>query len=75
MRNTDNNRPAFVLTTANVYVPGSLPEEIHAAAPKGAGGGCCGSGPTPTQSQEKSSGCGTSGCDTGATAQESTGCC
>ncbi|MEM8930115.1 MAG: hypothetical protein AAGE94_03010 [Acidobacteriota bacterium] len=62
----------FILTTARVYVPGSLPKVVTVAS-ETSGGGCCGS--VPPTSLEDSSGCATSGCGTTNMAQQRTRCC
>ncbi len=71
-QNTDNHRQTFVLETARVYVPGSLPKEASEAQ-KSPGGGCCGSAPVPNS--EESSGCVTSTCGTGFASPQSSSCC
>ena len=42
-KNTAKSHRAFVLATARIYVPGSLPEEAYEEAPRNPGDGCCGS--------------------------------
>lgn len=72
-QNTDSHRRAFVLETARIYVPGSVPTEIDEAQ-KGSGGGCCDS--APIRDNEQSSDCGTPSCGTGsASPQSSSRCC